>query len=184
MEKLANSMKNSSRKFSFQSGFTLIEIIIVIGILGILATSLMVIINPIEQIKKSNDAQRKSDLAQIQRGLELYYQDHGQYPQSSSDYKIINQVDTNSSTIAWGTPWKPYMNILPTDPKKSQSYVYYSTANGQTYYLYASLERGQYDTQACNKGDACTSLGAAGGPSANACGSLCNYGLSSPNVTP
>lgn len=163
-------------------GFTLVELIIVLGILGVIATMVLLGINPLEQLRKSSDADRKADIAQLQRALELYYQDNGSYPTSSADFKI--RVGT--TTLAWGSAWQPYMSALPKDPSPSRSYQYYvpATANGQTYYIYASLERGNRDAQVCNNGSACTSLSGSGFPPATACGGTCNYGVSSPNVSP
>jgi type II secretion system protein G len=167
------------KKAFFERGITLIELLLVISVLGILATGALAVLNPIEQIQKSSDAKRKTELTQIQRALELYYQDAGRYPTSSTNYRIT----VGATTYNWGTPWQPYISRLPSDPSSGRSYVYYSP-NGQTYYLYANLERGNKDTQACNSGNACTSLSGAGFPSSNACGGICNFGVSSPNVTP
>src|SRR5436309_14060188 len=106
----------------------------------------------------------------MQRALEIYYQDLGRYPVSSADYKI----SANNQTINWGTTWLPYIGKLPADPVVGHVYIYYApaSANGQTYYLYANLERSGKDPQACNSGNACSSLtqGTPGFPSANACG--------------
>ncbi|SRR5258708_31288900 len=154
-------------------GFTLIEMIVVIAVLGILATIVLISINPIAQLQKSNDARRKTDLESIQRALELYYQDNGTYPISTGD-KIKG--------INWGSAWQPYIATLPSDPLPANRYVYYSP-NNQTYYLYANLQRGKYDQQICNNGNACVSVGANGLP-LTACGGTCNYGISSSNVSP
>lgn len=165
-------------------GFTLIELLIVIGILGIIATALIMTLNPVEQLKKTNDATRKSDLAQIKRALDMYYDDNGRYPASTGDFKM----STGTSTIVWGGAWQPYMSKVPKDPRPSNVYQYYSPPStaGQTYYLYANMERGAKDPQVCNNGNACTSIlsGGAGYPVANSCGGTCNYGISSPNVSP
>lgn len=166
-----------------RKGFTLIELLVVIGILGILAAAMLAIINPLAQLQKSNDAHRKTDLESMQRALELYYQDNGSYPTSSGSYTLY----INNVAILWGSSWKPYINTLPKDPVASNTYVYYSPAasGGQTYYLYANLQRSSSDAQACNSGNACkTILGGGGFPGANACGGVCNYGVSSPNVSP
>jgi len=174
--------------FKFQilkaRGFTLVEMLIVLAVLGVLATAILLTLNPIEQLHKANDAKRKTDLSQVKRALDLYYDDNGRYPASSVDFKIVNVA----TTLNWGSAWQPYMNALPKDPKSSNTYEYYSpaAANGQTYYIYANLERGAKDPQACNSGNACTSIltGGAGFPVANSCGGTCNYAISSPNVAP
>lgn len=169
---------------SKEKGFTLIELVIVIGILAILSIFVLAVVNPIEQFAKARDAQRKSNLGQIQKALEQYYQDNGKYPANNGSYQIVN---VNGQAVTWGgaAGWSPYMNLVPSDPISTRTYVYYSYSNQQTYILYASLERGTKDPQACNKGNACTSLtGVNGAPSANSCGLTCNYGISSPNTTP
>ena len=109
-------------------GFTLIELLVVIGILGILSVVLLVTINPVAQIQKANDARRKSDLEAIQHALELYYQDAGSYPPSSSSYTI----EYNNVSVNWGSSWQPYIATLPKDPVSTNQYVYYSppTSNG------------------------------------------------------
>lgn len=171
-------------KSMLRKGFTLIEMLIVLAVIGVLAATVAVMINPVDQIRKSNDAKRKTGLEQLQRSLELYYQDNGRYPASSADYKIY----IGSTALAWGAAWQPYMSKLPSDPIPGRTFIYYvpATANGQTYYLYTSLERGAKDPQVCNNGSACTSIttGGAGFPTATACGATCNYGISSPNVAP
>ncbi len=71
---------NKKMKNKFSRGFTLIELLVVIAIIGVLASGVLVAINPLEQIKKARDAQRKQDLAQIQKPLEVYYNDNGRDP--------------------------------------------------------------------------------------------------------
>ena len=55
-----------------QSGFTLLELLIVIGILGVLSTALVIVLNPAEAIKKARDAQRISDLNTLKRVMGIY----------------------------------------------------------------------------------------------------------------
>lgn len=159
-------------------GFTLIELIVVIAIISVLALTAIAALNPFAQFQKGNDARIKSDLAQVQKGLETYYQDKGRYPTKSVDYKI---VDPNLGTISWGGTWQPYMNIVPKDPTSTHNYIYNVSADGQTYYLYANLLRGVKDPQSCSGGTACPNV-----PSGVTCGSgsACNFGVTSPNVTP
>jgi len=180
-------------------GFTLIELLLVAAILSVLVVVALVIIDPVAQFQKANDARRKSDLSQIQKALEAYYEDHGFYPcNSSTTFQIVDADDRADETcVASGlafdgsSSWQPYMKILPADPNSKKRYRYYSP-DGQTYYVYASLDRAVKDASACNpgSGDVCTSIGAqditcgTGSVGAYTNSSVCNYGVSSPNKTP
>lgn len=57
-------------------GFTLIELLIVIAILGVLATVVLVAINPLEQLARTRDSGRKSAVAQIGRSLQAFATSH------------------------------------------------------------------------------------------------------------
>lgn len=166
---------------NMKKGFTLIELIVVIGIIAILASMVLFVINPFAQFSKANDVRRKSDLSQVQKALEQYYQDHGLYP-VSQNYEIVNFQ--NNQPISWGLSWQPYMNVLPADPLSNKKYVYYARSDGQAYWLYASLDVSN-DPQVCSSGGVgiCASLANNSIPN-NQCGGVCNFSLSSPNVNP
>lgn len=53
-------------------GFTLLELLIVIAIIAVLATVVVLILNPVEILRKSRDAQRVSDLNTLKSALGLY----------------------------------------------------------------------------------------------------------------
>lgn len=168
-------MKNRNQK-----GFTLIEIIVVVGILAVLTITALIAFNPSYQFQKARDAQRKSDLSQISKALENYNGDYGSYPSNTASYQITG--------VPWGTPWTvagknvTYMTLVPKDPSSSRKYIYYVTSDGQSYYLYASLERDS-DPKICAGGQ-CTAPSGSGLNMSNACGGKCNYGVTSPDVSP
>ena len=55
-----------------EKGFTLLELIIVIGIIAILSVALVIVLNPAETLKKARDAQRISDLSTLKTAIGLY----------------------------------------------------------------------------------------------------------------
>ncbi|MDO8467264.1 MAG: type II secretion system protein [bacterium] len=65
--KIMSYMIKTSKK-----GFTLIELLIVIGILAILATAVILILNPVELFKQARDSQRISDMATMKSALAFY----------------------------------------------------------------------------------------------------------------
>lgn len=123
-------------------GFTLIELLVVISIIGILAT--LLVANYTSTRQRARDAQRKSDLRNIQTALRMYYNDWNKYPSASSN-KIAGCGITGSSVCEWGSAFSTasatYMNILPQDPQgSSRSYYYvYDSSTGE-YTLSACLE--------------------------------------------
>ncbi len=113
-----------------KQGFTLIEILIVVAIIAILASVVLVGLGPTQQAGR--DARRISDLAEIQNGLELYYNKNGYYP-----YKgITTWLDFAGALKSGGTG----ITTVPNDPSTNRNYVYWPTAEGTSYVLGASLE--------------------------------------------
>ncbi|MBI2074534.1 MAG: prepilin-type N-terminal cleavage/methylation domain-containing protein [Candidatus Levybacteria bacterium] len=117
-------------KIKLNKGFTLIEMIVVFGIIGVIVVSLMGSIKPLEQLNKGKDTQRLSDLAQIKTALDIYYNDQSKYPPS----------------LTFGAEWKVnstiYMKKVPKDPNGSSSYVYYiDELNPQWAVIFAKLSK-------------------------------------------
>lgn len=63
-----------------QSGFTLVELLIVIGLLGAIALIVIAAINPIEQANRARDARFKADGSQLISAIERYYAAHSKFP--------------------------------------------------------------------------------------------------------
>lgn len=115
--------------------FTLIELLVVVAIIGILSALLMS--NFIGVRQRARDAQRKSDLRQIQSALELYRADAGKYPYGSNPFNPCGSNDHFKSADGSST----YMSSIPCDPSSGDYYTY-SSSDGVTYTLIACLENG------------------------------------------
>ena len=63
-------------------GFTLIEILVVIAVIGILASLILVGLSSVQ--KRGRDARRIADLREAQHALELYFTKNGKYPDTQS----------------------------------------------------------------------------------------------------
>ena len=150
-----------------KKGFTLLEILMVMGIVGILiAVSASAFLSA---RLTARDARRKTDLQQIRGALQTYMADTNFYPSSQSTPTLSSgNASTLSTFLVSGT--NQYMAEIPSDPISTMNYYYIPTATG--YYLCASLE-GQPGTLSPNCGGADCGVN---GTSA----SICNYEVKNP----
>ncbi|MCL4375000.1 prepilin-type N-terminal cleavage/methylation domain-containing protein [Patescibacteria group bacterium] len=117
-----------------RDGFTLIELLVVIAIIG--ALSSLLVPNFMGARERARDNQRKSDLKQLQKAMEMYRQD-----QTDSSYPAsLPAVDTTWTNAAGTTT---YMNKIPKDPISGNAYYYARqrvVGDNLTYTLCACLE--------------------------------------------
>jgi len=73
-------LKGGEKMKRFQKGFTMIELLIVIAVLGVLAVAVLSAINPIEQINRGKDTGSRSDAEQLLGAVERFYTSSGYYP--------------------------------------------------------------------------------------------------------
>jgi prepilin-type N-terminal cleavage/methylation domain-containing protein len=138
-------------------GFTLVEVLITIIIIGILSTLGLVAFRSAQ--KKGRDLQRKTGLVVLSKALESFMSDKGVYPDSSNDGKILwcgSDDAPDAVECEWGSSWLDnslsqeektvYMSVLPKDVIVTQKYVYEAVEiNGlrKGYRLFARLENTQ-----------------------------------------
>ncbi|PIU36900.1 hypothetical protein COT02_03610 [Candidatus Roizmanbacteria bacterium CG07_land_8_20_14_0_80_34_15] len=118
-----------------KKGFTLIELLVVIAIIGSL--SALFLPNFMSARERARDSQRKSDLRQIQKALEMHKQD-----QSPTDFLATESFPAVNSCWSSGASCtgNVYMNKFPGDPNRTPNNYYYVNNGNLTYTLCACLE--------------------------------------------
>jgi len=118
-------------KFKIQRGFTLIEILVVVAIIGLLSGVILVGLNNAR--KQGRDARRIADLRQVQNALELYFQKNGKYPDQSTWAGMTSDLKNAGIGIT----------NVPNDPTPTWSYGYCAagpSGNRDSYAIGAYLE--------------------------------------------
>ncbi len=151
-------------KFSRKKGLTIIELLVVIGLLALL--TIVAFIAVPTQLKRGRDARRKADFQKIKTALYDYYFDHDCFPKSK-DFPPDCRED-------FGANGEVYLKDFPCDPSGG-SYAYASKGGcSQWFRLFTNLEVTTdpiIDKIHCRQG--C-------GPTKNTC--FYNYGVSSTNT--
>ncbi len=125
---------------SKDKSFTLIELLVVIAIIGSLSALLLP--NFMGARERARDTQRKNDLKQIQKALEMYKLDQNPPLYPTPDTSCGSSCFPNSGNL-WASGLNIYMNKVPKDPNRTQNNgAYYYNVNNQnlTYTLCACLE--------------------------------------------
>jgi prepilin-type N-terminal cleavage/methylation domain-containing protein len=160
--KVAVSFRYTENIMKLRLGFTLVEILIVVAVIGVLAAVVFSSLN--DAPAQARDAERKADLRSIQIALEQYKKDHGHYPfgcniSSTTDLTVNNawigrddyvsgQIGSGQYECADGSAEyivglaPEYIPVLPTDPRLNSDfadsgYVYYTNPDGSVYKIMA-----------------------------------------------
>ncbi|MBP8617947.1 MAG: type II secretion system protein [Candidatus Pacebacteria bacterium] len=155
-----------------KKGFTLLELLIVIGILAILATVLIAVINPAELLRRARDTQRLSDLDALRSAISLFIVDMPSADTLMGDSgKVYSHISggvgacmgriatTKPDRTTDGSGWIPInfnnmstkspLAALPVDPSPATSgasryYLYLPNTSDVTFELTANMESGYY----------------------------------------
>lgn len=128
------------RKIKKDSGFTLMELLIVIFIIGLLAV--LVLVNIVNVRSKSRDARRVADMQSMQNGLAMYETNNQAYPDSSGDR---TQIDGSADIMSAALLSDGVMRGVPIDPLDATIegvtyHYFYTSADGSDYLLEYYLE--------------------------------------------
>ncbi|MBI1812802.1 type II secretion system protein [Candidatus Peregrinibacteria bacterium] len=102
-------------------GFTLIELLLVIGIIAILASIVIVAINPTRQLAGARNAQRRADVNTIVNGVYQYAIDKNGIPTTIGTAGPVGICKTGvymASCVSLGMLSGTYLVSIPTDPQQ------------------------------------------------------------------
>mgnify|MGYP002628286689 CR=1 FL=1 len=121
MSHLYKPFMNASRQPRLnrtQSGFTLIELMVVLLIIGVLAS--LIVPNVLNRADDARVTAAKTDVTNLMQALKLYKLDNQRYPSAEQGLQALLVKPT---TLPVPPNWKSYLDQLPNDPW-GKSYVY------------------------------------------------------------
>lgn len=92
-----------------RSGFTIIELLVVMVVIAILVTITVVAYTGIQQ--RSRDARRESDVTKLKIAIEKYHADKSQYPDVCPGGDSVDCAVSNLTSAL-----QPYLSEIPHDP--------------------------------------------------------------------
>lgn len=93
------------------AGFTLIELMVVLVIIGVLAA--LIVPNVLDRADDARVTAAKTDVSNLMQALKLYRLDNQRYPTAAQGLQALIVKPTTGSIP---TNWKPYLDKLPNDP--------------------------------------------------------------------
>ncbi|RYY50682.1 MAG: type II secretion system protein GspG [Comamonadaceae bacterium] len=107
---LLNPLRTAPRRL-LQSGFTLIELMVVLVIIGVLAA--LIVPNVLDRADDARATAAKTDVNNLMQALKLYRLDNQRYPTAEQGLQALIARPTNPPVPG---NWKPYLEKLPNDP--------------------------------------------------------------------
>ncbi|GHC75125.1 type II secretion system protein GspG [Pseudorhodoferax aquiterrae] len=104
-----NLLSRSRRRI--QAGFTLIELMVVLVIIGVLAA--LIVPNVLDRADDARATAAKTDVTNLMQALRMYRLDNQRYPTGEQGLQaLLVKPTTNPVPLNW----KPYLEKLPNDP--------------------------------------------------------------------
>ena len=123
------NFKSSARRH-LQAGFTLIELMVVLVIIGVLAA--LIVPNVLDRAEDARVMAARTDVNNLMQALKLYKLDNQRAPTSEQG---LQALIAKPGTGPIPPNWKPYLDKLPNDPW-GRPYLYASPGQHGTFDIY------------------------------------------------
>jgi type II secretory pathway pseudopilin PulG len=90
-----------------RDSFTLVELLVVIGILAILTAAVVIVLNPAELLRQSRDSKRTTDLASLNNAIKLLLTQNPDVSLGSASTVYISLADSSSTCGSYSLPALP-----------------------------------------------------------------------------
>ncbi len=104
-------MKSLGKRIRRASGFTLIELMVVLVIIGVLAA--LIVPNVLNRADDARVTAARTDVNNLVQALKLYRLDNQRYPSAEQG---LQSLVTRPAAPPAPPNWKPYLEKLPNDP--------------------------------------------------------------------
>lgn len=120
--------------YSKQKGFTIVELLIVVVVIGILAAIVIVAYNGVTN--NANDSSVQSDLSKIGKKIQGFYSTYGRWPQGTTDLTSLNlKLSKNAYARGYdnGTSWYNFVYCWPSTTSQDIFAIIAESASGNVF---------------------------------------------------
>ena len=131
--------RQRSRRYARTRGFTLIEIMVVVVIIGLLAAVIVPAV--VQKVDEAKVAKAKEDIQSLETALTMYYMDNSKYPTNDQGLAALTTQPTDPTIRNWRAGG--YIERISKDPWRNDYQYVFPGTHGKEYDLFTLGADGQ-----------------------------------------